>query len=83
MSAQVLDGKTLAAQTEAELLARVEQLKEKSGAKTPILATILVGDGAGAGGRARHCPSGGARSRRSRDGPSGSAWRRRSPWSAV
>ena len=44
MSAQVLDGKSLAAQTEAELLARVEQLKEKSGGKTPILATILVGD---------------------------------------
>ncbi len=44
MSAQVLDGKTLAAQTEAELLARVEQLKEKSGGQTPILATILVGD---------------------------------------
>ncbi len=44
MSALVLDGKSLAAQTEAELLARVEQLKEKSGGKTPILATILVGD---------------------------------------
>lgn len=44
MPALVLDGKTLAAQTEAELLARVDQLKEKSGGKTPILATILVGD---------------------------------------
>jgi len=44
MPALVLDGKTLAAQTEAELLARVGQLKEKSGGKTPILATILVGD---------------------------------------
>ena len=44
MPALVLDGKSLAAQTEAELLARVEQLKEKSGGKTPILATILVGD---------------------------------------
>ena len=44
MSAIVLDGKTLAAQTEAELLARVERLKERSGGKTPILATILVGD---------------------------------------
>jgi len=43
MSALVLDGKAVAAQTEAELLARVEQLKEKSGGKTPILATILVG----------------------------------------
>jgi methylenetetrahydrofolate dehydrogenase (NADP+)/methenyltetrahydrofolate cyclohydrolase len=44
MSALVLDGKSLAAQTEAELLTRVEQLKAKSGGKTPILATILVGD---------------------------------------
>ncbi len=44
MSALVLDGKTLAAQTEAELLARVEKLKEQSGGQTPILATILVGD---------------------------------------
>jgi methylenetetrahydrofolate dehydrogenase (NADP+)/methenyltetrahydrofolate cyclohydrolase len=43
-SALVLDGKSLAAQTEADLLARVEKLKEKSGGKTPILATILVGD---------------------------------------
>ena len=44
MSALVLDGKSLAAQTEAELLARVEKLKEISGGKAPILATILVGD---------------------------------------
>jgi methylenetetrahydrofolate dehydrogenase (NADP+)/methenyltetrahydrofolate cyclohydrolase len=44
MSALVLDGKTLAAKTEAELLQRVESLKEKSKGKTPILATILVGD---------------------------------------
>ena len=44
MSALVLDGKALAAKTEAELLARVEQLKTRSGGKTPILATILVGD---------------------------------------
>lgn len=44
MSALVLDGKTLAAQTEAELLTRVEQLKTQSAGKTPILATILVGD---------------------------------------
>lgn len=44
MSALVLDGKAVAAQTEAELLARVEQLRDKSGGKTPILATILVGD---------------------------------------
>ncbi|GAB5449995.1 MAG: bifunctional methylenetetrahydrofolate dehydrogenase/methenyltetrahydrofolate cyclohydrolase FolD [Halioglobus sp.] len=44
MSALVLDGKALAAQTEAELLQRVERLKEKSAGKTPILATLLVGD---------------------------------------
>lgn len=44
MPALVLDGKSLAAQTEAELLARVERLRDKSGGKTPILATILVGE---------------------------------------
>ena len=44
MSAVVLDGKAVAAQTEAELLARVEKLKSQSGGKTPILATLLVGD---------------------------------------
>jgi len=44
MSAKILDGKSLAAQSEAELKERVSQLKEKSGGKTPILATILVGD---------------------------------------
>lgn len=43
MSALVLDGKSLAAQSEAELLGRVEAMKDKSGGKTPILATILVG----------------------------------------
>ena len=43
MPALVLDGKALAAQSEADLLQRVERLKEKSGGKTPILATILVG----------------------------------------
>ena len=44
MSALVLDGKSLAALSEAELLARVEQLKARSDGRTPILATILVGD---------------------------------------
>lgn len=44
MSAIVLDGKAVAQQTEAELSERVARLKEKSGGKTPILATILVGD---------------------------------------
>ncbi len=43
MSALVLDGKALAAQWEQQLSERVAGLKEKSGGKTPILATILVG----------------------------------------
>lgn len=41
--ATVLDGKTLAKSIESELSARVETLKQKTG-RTPILATILVGD---------------------------------------
>ena len=44
MSALVLDGKAVAAQSELELTTRVEQLKAKSDGKPPILATILVGD---------------------------------------
>ena len=44
MAALVLDGKATAAQWEAELTQRVAKLKEQSGGKTPILATILVGD---------------------------------------
>ncbi len=44
MTALVLDGKALAAKTEAELSQRVANLKARSGGKTPILATILVGD---------------------------------------
>lgn len=43
MSTLVLDGKALAAQWEQQLTERVAALKEKSGGKTPILATILVG----------------------------------------
>ncbi|MCP3906561.1 MAG: bifunctional methylenetetrahydrofolate dehydrogenase/methenyltetrahydrofolate cyclohydrolase FolD [Oceanicoccus sp.] len=43
MSALVLDGKALATQWEQQLSERVAGLKEKSGGKTPILATILVG----------------------------------------
>ena len=43
MPAQILDGKAIAQQTEAELSERVARLKEKSGGQTPILATILVG----------------------------------------
>lgn len=41
--ALVLDGRALAKQIEANLFTRVEALKEKTG-RTPILATILVGD---------------------------------------
>ncbi|USZ15100.1 bifunctional methylenetetrahydrofolate dehydrogenase/methenyltetrahydrofolate cyclohydrolase FolD [Moraxella sp. FZFQ2102] len=41
--ALVLDGKALAAQIENELKSRVETYKAKT-ARTPILATILVGD---------------------------------------
>jgi methylenetetrahydrofolate dehydrogenase (NADP+)/methenyltetrahydrofolate cyclohydrolase len=44
MSALVLDGKSLAKKTEAELSARVAALKSQSGGRPPILATILVGD---------------------------------------
>jgi methylenetetrahydrofolate dehydrogenase (NADP+)/methenyltetrahydrofolate cyclohydrolase len=44
MSALILDGKALAAQTEDQMRTRVALLKEQSGGKTPILATILVGD---------------------------------------
>jgi methylenetetrahydrofolate dehydrogenase (NADP+)/methenyltetrahydrofolate cyclohydrolase len=44
MPALILDGKALAAQTEDQLRNRVDRLKERSGGKTPILATILVGD---------------------------------------
>lgn len=40
---QVLDGKALASSIEQELSSRVAILKEKTG-RTPILATILVGD---------------------------------------
>lgn len=43
MSALVLDGKALAKKTEEELSQRVAKLKEISGGRTPILATILVG----------------------------------------
>ncbi len=44
MSALVLDGKHVAQLTETELSSRVEQIKTQSKGKTPILATILVGD---------------------------------------
>ena len=44
MPALILDGKAVAAQSEAELTKRVAAIKAKSGGRTPILATILVGD---------------------------------------
>jgi methylenetetrahydrofolate dehydrogenase (NADP+)/methenyltetrahydrofolate cyclohydrolase len=44
MAAVVLDGKAVARQMESELAVRVGNLKEKAGAKSPVLATILVGD---------------------------------------
>ena len=43
MTGTVLDGKAYAKQMEAELAERVAKLKQDSG-RTPILATILVGD---------------------------------------
>lgn len=44
MTGTLLDGKALAKQIEAELAIRVENLKRRNGNRTPILATILVGD---------------------------------------
>lgn len=44
MTGIVLDGKALAQQIESELAIRVQRIKDKSNGKSPILATILVGD---------------------------------------
>ncbi len=44
MPALALDGKQVAQRSESELSARVAALKEKSEGRTPVLATILVGD---------------------------------------
>lgn len=44
MSALVLDGKAVAQTTETRMSERVAALKAKSVGRTPILATILVGD---------------------------------------
>jgi methylenetetrahydrofolate dehydrogenase (NADP+) / methenyltetrahydrofolate cyclohydrolase len=41
---RILDGKALAKSSEAELAGRVDALKRRTGGRTPILATILVGD---------------------------------------
>lgn len=44
MTALILDGTSLAQSTEQELSLRVERLKSKTDQRTPILATILVGN---------------------------------------
>ena len=44
MAAIIMDGKALAQKLEAELALRVKAIKEKSSGRSPILATILVGD---------------------------------------
>jgi methylenetetrahydrofolate dehydrogenase (NADP+) / methenyltetrahydrofolate cyclohydrolase len=44
MPAKVLDGKTLSRQMEESLIARVARLKAVSQGRTPILATLLVGN---------------------------------------
>lgn len=44
MAALILDGKALAAQSEQQLSDRVARLRQRANGKTPILATILVGD---------------------------------------
>ena len=44
MAALILDGKTLAASWEEQLATRVTALKNSSAGRSPILATILVGD---------------------------------------
>jgi methylenetetrahydrofolate dehydrogenase (NADP+)/methenyltetrahydrofolate cyclohydrolase len=44
MNPLVLDGKSLSKQIEGELSLRVEKLKAVNGGRTPILATILVGE---------------------------------------
>ena len=44
MAGTILDGKSLAKKLEEELTLRVQKIKEKTGDKPPILATILVGD---------------------------------------
>jgi methylenetetrahydrofolate dehydrogenase (NADP+) / methenyltetrahydrofolate cyclohydrolase len=41
---RILDGKSLAKASEAELARRVEALKQRAGGRPPILATILVGE---------------------------------------
>ena len=44
MTGIVLDGKTLSKQIEGELAVRVQKIKDRSNDRTPVLATILVGE---------------------------------------
>jgi methylenetetrahydrofolate dehydrogenase (NADP+)/methenyltetrahydrofolate cyclohydrolase len=44
MNGTLLDGKALAQKMEGELAVRVQKIREQSGGRTPVLATILVGD---------------------------------------
>jgi methylenetetrahydrofolate dehydrogenase (NADP+) / methenyltetrahydrofolate cyclohydrolase len=44
MTALILDGKHVAQLTETSLAERVKVLRERSGGRTPVLATILVGE---------------------------------------
>ncbi|MFQ5633150.1 MAG: bifunctional methylenetetrahydrofolate dehydrogenase/methenyltetrahydrofolate cyclohydrolase FolD [bacterium] len=44
MPGLILDGKALAKQIEQDLTTRAEKIKQKTGGKSPVLATILVGD---------------------------------------
>lgn len=44
MAAIVLDGKALARRIESELAVRVQRIKDRTNGKSPVLATILVGD---------------------------------------
>ena len=44
MTALILDGKHVAQLTETELSERVTTLKAQSDGRTPVLATLLVGD---------------------------------------
>jgi len=43
-NAQILDGKAVATALEQDLAARVAKLKDRQAGRTPVLATILVGD---------------------------------------
>jgi methylenetetrahydrofolate dehydrogenase (NADP+)/methenyltetrahydrofolate cyclohydrolase len=44
MTGTIMDGKALSKQLESELSERVQKIKDRANGRTPILATILVGD---------------------------------------